>query len=95
VTLTAEVSEAGRSFNPTIELGPGLGDVSETTASSSYIQKAQGIYFSEGKIRRMSAKELASQRSHEVSTGTSVSTTTTSCRSRCQPGLRARTTSRS
>ena len=65
VTLTAEVSEAGRSFNPTIELGPGLGDVSETTASSSYIQKAQGIYFSEGKIRRMSAKELASQRSHE------------------------------
>jgi len=65
VTLTAEVSEAGRSFNPTIELGPGLGDVSETTASSSYIQKAQGIYFSEGKIRRMSAKELASQPSHE------------------------------
>jgi len=65
MALTAEVSEAGRSFNPTIELGPGLGDVTETTARSSYMQKAEGISFSEGKVRRMSAKELASQPSHE------------------------------
>jgi YidC/Oxa1 family membrane protein insertase len=68
VTLTAEVSQASegiRSFNPTIELGPGLGDVGEATASNRYMQKAEGIYFSEGKIRRMSAKELASQPSHE------------------------------
>jgi len=65
VTLTAEVSEAGQSFNPTIEFGPGLGDVNETTAGSRYMQKAEGIYFSEGKVRRMSAKDLASQPSHE------------------------------
>jgi YidC/Oxa1 family membrane protein insertase len=65
VTLTADVSEGGRSFNPTIELGPGLGDVNETAAASRYMQKAEGIYFGEGKIWRVSAKELASQPSRE------------------------------
>jgi YidC/Oxa1 family membrane protein insertase len=62
ITFQASVTDQGKSLNPAIQWGPGLGDVwnSET---NRYLQKPQGIYFDAKSedVERLSAKNLAKQ----------------------------------
>jgi YidC/Oxa1 family membrane protein insertase len=60
LTVSASVSDAGRSFNPTIVWGPSLGDAM-SGESSRYSQKPEGILFRAGKVERLAPKDLAKQ----------------------------------
>ena len=65
VTVTARVSAGGRTLNPTIQWGPGLGDVVGNAESSSYNQKPQGMLFHGEKVQRLGPKDIASQAVYE------------------------------
>ncbi|HEY7791420.1 MAG TPA: membrane protein insertase YidC [Vicinamibacterales bacterium] len=70
IDFQTSVVDHGKTLNPAIEWGPGLGDVwnSET---NRYLQKPQGLYFDAkaGKVERLSAKNLGKQSTYETAFG--------------------------
>jgi YidC/Oxa1 family membrane protein insertase len=63
VTLDATVSDGGRSLYPTIEWGPAVGDSGNET--SRYVQKPEGMLFENGKVKRLSPKDIAKQATYQ------------------------------
>ena len=58
VKFKATVTQGDRAVTPTIVWGPAVGDVGQI---SQYSQKAEALYFLEGKAQRVSSKDLAKQ----------------------------------
>lgn len=66
VTVSAAVSSSGRTLNPAIAWGPGLGDVVATSGGGgffnrSYDQPAEAIYHLNGKAVRVAATKIGEQ----------------------------------
>ena len=61
VDVTADVRLGDRALNPTVEVGPGLGDIGVESAGNKYMQPAGGILHQNGKVRRIAVKELGTQ----------------------------------
>jgi YidC/Oxa1 family membrane protein insertase len=61
VEVTATVSVGPKRLNPTVQLGPGLGDLGVEAAGNSYIQAAGAILHQNGKVRRVAAKNLGTR----------------------------------
>ena len=64
VGFSAAVSDGDRVLNPGVLWGPGLGD-EVAVESNSYVQKAQGLVFADGKVARLDAGALAEQSRYE------------------------------
>ena len=62
VTFRATVAEGGRAVTPTIRWGPAVGDTGEL---SSYVTKAQGVFFANGKVSRLAPKDFAKQPAYD------------------------------
>ena len=60
VTVSMRVSDAGRAINPTIQWGPGLGDVLAVGAGSAFMatRKSEAIFSTEGDVERIQAADL-------------------------------------
>jgi YidC/Oxa1 family membrane protein insertase len=58
LTFRTTVSEGDRALTPTIVWGPAVGDIGE---QSSYVKKAEGILFENGKVVRIPPKDIAKQ----------------------------------
>ena len=72
VTVSAAVSASGRTLNPAIAWGPGLGDIVASSGgggffSTSYEQPAEAIYHLDGKAVRVAAGEIGEQPTYEGS----------------------------
>jgi YidC/Oxa1 family membrane protein insertase len=70
LTLTTSVSHGDRQLKPTIEWGPGLGDVGAASAGGSfftgnYVQPPSAIYERDGDVARIAPSSLAEQRQHD------------------------------
>jgi len=66
VTFTAVVTRAGSPVEVSVDSGPGLGDVSRSAGSGSflspnYYQKPEGILHRDGKVSRLPASKLVDQ----------------------------------
>jgi YidC/Oxa1 family membrane protein insertase len=61
VRVAVTVEAGGRSLNPTVLWGLGLGDQKPGAAASSYVQKAEGIIVRGDKVQRLAAGELDTQ----------------------------------
>ena len=59
--FTTEVHQGEKTLNPSVQWGPGLGDVAASGESSRYAQKPEGILFRDNKAERLSAKNLTSE----------------------------------
>ncbi len=61
ITITASVTDGGRSMNPTVQWGPGLGDVLATGGGSMFmpIRKAQAVYSVGGSVSRVLGPSVA------------------------------------
>ena len=66
LTFQMAASNGSQSLNPTVEWGPGLGDV-WNSEMSRYVQKPEGLVFhtNTGKVERLSPKDLSKQPSYE------------------------------
>jgi YidC/Oxa1 family membrane protein insertase len=69
VMFSASVAEGGKTINPVIDWGPGLGDVGTTAGGGSFftgnaVQAPQGIYDLDDKVTRLTAKNLATDTHH-------------------------------
>jgi YidC/Oxa1 family membrane protein insertase len=64
VGFSAAVSDGDRALNPGVLWGPGLGD-EVAGESNSYVQKSQGLVFTDGKVHRLDAGALAEQSRYE------------------------------
>src|SRR6266851_678571 len=62
ITFRATISGGDGPLTPTIIWGPAVGDVGE---QSSYVKKAEGILFENGKVVRIAPKDIAKQPVHE------------------------------
>jgi YidC/Oxa1 family membrane protein insertase len=62
VTLTATVIDGGRPVNPSVQWGPGLGDVVANGGGSMFmpVRKAQAVYSTDGDVERILAADLTS-----------------------------------
>jgi YidC/Oxa1 family membrane protein insertase len=63
VTFSASVTDAGKTLNPWVLWGPGLGDVGAKSAggsffSGNYVQAPQAIYHRDGKVTRVAAEKV-------------------------------------
>jgi YidC/Oxa1 family membrane protein insertase len=58
VKFKSDVTQGDRALTPTIVWGPAVGDVGQV---SQYSQKAEALYFQNGKAQRVTAKDLAKQ----------------------------------
>jgi len=58
LTFKATVTQANRPVTPTIVWGPAVGDVGKV---SQYTQKAEALFFQDGKVQRLAPKDLAKQ----------------------------------
>ncbi len=65
IRVSVKVEAGGRSFNPTVLWGPGLGDQLPGAETSRYTVKPEGIIVRGDKVQRLSAAELAKQRVEE------------------------------
>ena len=65
VGFSAAVTDAGKVLNPSVQWGPGLGDVGTTGETSRYVQRAEGLLFADGKVQRLNAAALAKQSRYE------------------------------
>ena len=66
VTLSAAVNQGDRALNPSVQWGPGLGDLGATSGGGSfftgnYIQPPQAIYHRDGEAERVPAANIAEQ----------------------------------
>ena len=69
-TLSINVSNGASQVAPTVEWGPGLGDVGATSAGGSfftgnYVQPPSAIYERDGDVTRLTPDDIAEQRQHE------------------------------
>ncbi len=62
VTMRAEVTAGARAITPTIVWGPAVGDIAEV---SRYTQRAEGLVYQNGKVQRLSSKDLTKQPVYE------------------------------
>jgi YidC/Oxa1 family membrane protein insertase len=69
VTVTATVTDNGRSLNPWIQWGPGLGDVLAAGGGSMFmpVRKAQALYSLGGKVERIPITKLTQAQRHQGS----------------------------
>jgi len=60
VTVSAAVTDGGRPLNPTVQWGPGLGDILASTGGSMFmpVRKAQAVHSVGGKVERTLAAKL-------------------------------------
>ena len=58
ITFRATITEGDRPLTPTIVWGPAVGDTGE---QSRYVKKAEGIAFENGKVVRVTPKDIAQQ----------------------------------
>ncbi len=70
VRLSAQVRSGESQLNPTVQWGPGLGDIGATSGGGSfftgnYVQPPQAIYQREGSVERHAVDALVSQPVHE------------------------------
>ena len=67
VTVTATVTDNGRSLNPSIQWGPGLGDVLAAGGGSMFmpIRTAQAIYSVGGDVERVPVTNLTQAQRHQ------------------------------
>ena len=70
MTFSATVESSGRTLNPTVLWGPGLGDMGAQSSGGSfftgnYIQPPQGIYHRDGDVARIAGDDLGEQPVHE------------------------------
>jgi hypothetical protein len=59
------VTDGDRAVNPTIEWGPGLGDVLPLVAGGRNVRRAEGIYNVGGKVTRLAESALTTTPRHE------------------------------
>jgi YidC/Oxa1 family membrane protein insertase len=69
-TVTTSVSQGGRELKPTIEWGPGLGDVGAESAGGSfftgnYVQPPSAIFERDGDVTRITPSSIAEEARHE------------------------------
>jgi YidC/Oxa1 family membrane protein insertase len=62
VTVKANVTSGSRAIVPTVVWGPAIGDVAEI---SRYTQRAEGLLLQNGKVQRLSAKDIGKQPTYE------------------------------
>ncbi len=62
VTFRADVKLSDRALSPTIEWGPAVGDLGE---SSRYLKKAEGLLSADAKVQRLASKDIAKQSTYE------------------------------
>ena len=70
VAFTADIHNGGTTINPTIEWGPGLGDLGAASSGGSYftgnaVQPPQAVYHRDGDVERLRADSVSSQPVHE------------------------------
>jgi YidC/Oxa1 family membrane protein insertase len=62
LSYTAEIADQGRSLNPVLQWGPGLGDTVHIAGQQSsfgiYVQRPQGILFRDGSVERLDASTI-------------------------------------
>lgn len=63
LTFRATVAAGGRTLNPTIAWGPAVGDSGNET--SRYVQKPEGLFFDNGKVKRLGPKDIAKQSAYQ------------------------------
>ena len=65
ITFTAEVTDGGKSVNPVLQWGPGLGDTihiaGQNRSFGTYLQFSQAIVYADGKVHRLPQSGVASQ----------------------------------
>jgi YidC/Oxa1 family membrane protein insertase len=62
VSVKTDVTSGSRVINPTIVWGPAVGDVAEV---SRYTQRAEGLLSQNGKVQRLSSKDIGKQPTYE------------------------------
>jgi YidC/Oxa1 family membrane protein insertase len=70
VTVTATVQNGDRALQPLVHWGPGLGDIGAAAAGGSfftgnYVQPPAAIYHRDGDVERITAQNVAQERTHE------------------------------
>ena len=65
VSLSATVTDANRTLNPAVELGPGPGDVLAIPAGGRNVRRAEGIYNIGGKVTRPASSALTTTPRYE------------------------------
>jgi YidC/Oxa1 family membrane protein insertase len=70
VTFSADVQNGGMTLNPTIDWGPGLGDLGAASSGGSYftgnaVQPPQAIYHRDGDVERVRVDKVSAQPVHE------------------------------
>jgi YidC/Oxa1 family membrane protein insertase len=70
VSFSADVRNGETTLNPTIEWGPGLGDIGAASSGGSYftgnaVQPPQAVYHRDGDVERLRADAVTSQPVHE------------------------------
>jgi YidC/Oxa1 family membrane protein insertase len=70
IRFTASVVANGRDLNPTVQWGPGLGDIGALSSGGSfftgnYIQPPRAIFHRDGDVERLTIDQLAQQPVHE------------------------------
>jgi YidC/Oxa1 family membrane protein insertase len=70
VSFSADIRNGETTLNPTIEWGPGLGDLGAASSGGSYftgnaVQPPQAIYHRDGDVERLRADAVSSQPVHE------------------------------
>jgi YidC/Oxa1 family membrane protein insertase len=68
VKYSSTTSNAGRTLNPVLEWGPGLGDTThifgQKSSFGTYVQHSQGILLADGKVSRLNPQGVAAAPSH-------------------------------
>src|SRR4029434_8343463 len=66
VTFSTDVTSGGRALNPSVQWGPGLGDIGARAAGGSfftgnYVQPPEAIYHRDGDVTRIAATKVSAQ----------------------------------
>ena len=62
VSVKADVTSGARAITPAVIWGPAVGDIAEI---SRYTQRAEGLLYQNGKVQRLSAKDIGKQPTYE------------------------------
>ncbi len=63
IVFRASISQGDTALNPAVAWGPAVGD--SGNESSRYVQKPEGLYFDNGKVKRVSPKDIAKQSTYQ------------------------------
>jgi hypothetical protein len=90
LSYSAAIADQGRSLNPVLQWGPGLGDTIHIAGQQSsfgiYVQRPQGILFRDGSVERLDASTIRQTPTYAGRSRSPGLTTTTSSRRWCSPG---------